>query len=232
MEEISDDTIKAADAIAKHEATMTPEDSASLIFFTNPHYLNILQQKKLCSVKDNAEEIKFYRKRIVSLFKEILKGTDETLNREIKEIHTLFVNASIRYFQMIDKKDIIQGQHQAQAQQAQAQEQDQAQPKEETPEDILNAIGGSTLYSIEEADDLMMRKTICVSNLDNYVINTHANVSNDKRIIPMKLEVDLKASEFKTKGVQPKKVIKSKKKKEDLSKQIVGNENNNGGENA
>lgn len=229
MEEISDDTIKAADAIAKHEATMTPEDSASLIFFTNPHYLNILQQKKLCSVKDNAEEIKFYRKRIVSLFKEILKGTDESLNREIKEIHTLFVNASIRYFQMIDKKDIIQGQHQAQAQ---AQDQDHTEPKEETPEDILNAIGGSTLYSIEEADDLMMRKTISVSNLDNYVINTHANVSNDKRIIPMKLEVDLKASEFKTKGVQPKKVIKSKKKKEDLSKQIVGNENNNGGENA
>ena len=228
MEEISDDTIKAADAIAKHEATMTPEDSASLIFFTNPHYLNILQQKKLCSVKDNAEEIKFYRKRIVSLFKEILKGTDESLNREIKEIHTLFVNASIRYFQMIDKKDIIQGQHQAQAQQ----DQDHTEHKEETPEDILNAIGGSTLYSIEEADDLMMRKTICVSNLDNYVINTHANVSNDKRIIPMKLEVDLKASEFKTKGVQPKKVIKSKKKKEDLYKQIVGNENNNGGENA
>jgi len=200
MEEISDDTIKAADAIAKHEATMTPEDSASLIFFTNPHYLNILQQKKLCSVKDNAEEIKFYRKRIVSLFKEILKGTDESLNREIKEIHTLFVNASIRYFQMIDKKDIIQGQHQAQAQQ----DQDHTEHKEETPEDILNAIGGSTLYSIEEADDLMMRKTFAVPNLDNYVIAKHDASANDLRVIPLQLVIDLKNPDLKTKGVRKK----------------------------
>ena len=45
-------------------------DTASLTFFTNPLYFNILQRKKLCQIKDNAEEVKFYRKRIIALFKE------------------------------------------------------------------------------------------------------------------------------------------------------------------
>jgi hypothetical protein len=221
------DAIAKPDAIANPDAKMNIEDSASLIFFTNPHYLNILQQKKLCNIKDNTEEIKFYRKRIVSLFKEILKGTDDTLNREIKEIHGLFVNTSIRYFQMMDKKDIVQGQHLASEH---ISSDHLAANGEETPEDILNSIGGPELYSVEEADDLMMRKTISLANLDNYVITKH-DTSNETRIIPLKLDMDLKANEFKTKGVvHRKKLIKSKNKKEDLSKQIVGNEDKNGGE--
>ena len=225
----TDAIAKPTDAIAKPtDAKMNIEDSASLIFFTNPHYLNILQQKKLCNIKDNAEEIKFYRKRIVSLFKEILKGTDEALNREIKEIHGLFVNTAIRYFQMMDKKDIVQGQHMVSTEHMVSDH--LAENGEETPEDILNGIGGPELYSIEEADDLMMRKTISLANLDNYVITKH-DTSNETRIIPLKLDMDLKATEFKTKGVvQRKKLIKSKNKKEDLSKQIVGNEDKNGGE--
>ena len=104
-----------------------------------------------------------------------------------------------------------------------------AENGEETAEDILNGIGGPELYSIEEADDLMMRKTISLANLDNYVITKH-DTSSETRIIPLKLEMDLKATEFKTKGVVQRKKIKSKNKKEDLSKQIVGNEDKNGGE--
>ena len=87
---------------------MNMADNASLIFFTNPHYFNILQRKNLCSPPDNKEEVKFYRKRIVSLFKDLMKDPTEQANTEIKEIHKLFVNSAIRYFEMTDKKDIIQ----------------------------------------------------------------------------------------------------------------------------
>jgi hypothetical protein len=182
-------------------------DTASLTFFTNPLYYSILQRKKLCQLKDNSAEIKFYRKRIISLFKDLLKGEDEPVNKEIKEIHTMFVNASIRYFEITDKKDIVQGQHIADptADQAQA---------DQTPEDILNAIGGKDIYSLDEANDIMMRKTITMANLDNYVITKQDTATNDVRIIPMKMEIDLKATSLKDKGVPPK---KSKKKKEDLS---------------
>jgi hypothetical protein len=179
------------------------EDNASLIFFTNPHYLSMLRRKKL-HTEDNAEAIKFYRKRIVSLFKEMLKPSEEQRNKEIKEIHMLFVNAAIRYFEMTDKKDIIQGQHQSP---------DPAEGSEETPEDILDTLVGSELYSIAEANDIMMRKTITLANLDNYVISKQDISKNEMRIIPMKMEIDLKKTELKTKGIKKK----SKNMKEDLS---------------
>ena len=184
-------------------------DSASLTFFTNPLYFNILQRKKLCQIKDNAEEVKFYRKRIIALFKELLK--ESSVNREIKELHTMFVSASIRYFEIMDKKDIIQGQHQH------IQDENASTNPDEldlSPEDLLDSIGGAELTTMDEANDLMMRKTITVANLDNYVIASQDNSANEKRIIPLKMEIDLKTHDLKTKGVPPKKL---KIKKEDLS---------------
>jgi len=207
---------ESIEVIPSHEK-MNSVDTASLTFFTNPHYLNILQRKKLCDIKDNADEVKFYRKRIVSLFKDMLKESEGTINREIKELHTMFVNATIRYFEITDKKDIIQDQH-MQGQHMQGQhmhdDDDDVVPAEElSPEDILNAIDGSEINSISEANDLMMRKTITLANLDNYVITKQDISANEIRIIPMKMEIDLKTHDLKIKGV-PK---KSKKKKEDLS---------------
>jgi hypothetical protein len=186
-------------------------DSASLTFFTNPLYFNILQRKKLCQIKDNAEEVKFYRKRIIALFKELLK--ESSVNREIKELHTMFVSASIRYFEIMDKKDIVQGQHQHQH----IQDENASMNADEldlSPEDLLDTIGGTELTTMDEANDLMMRKTITVANLDNYVIASQDNSANEKRIIPLKMEIDLKTHDLKTKGVPPKKL---KIKKEDLS---------------
>lgn len=186
-------------------------DTASLTFFTNPLYFNILQRKKLCQIKDNAEEVKFYRKRIIALFKELLKESSE--NREIKELHTMFVSASIRYFEIMDKKDIVQGQHQQEEIDSSANFIN-THNVDISPEDLLDTIGGAELTTMDEANDLMMRKTITVANLDNYVITSQDNSANEKRIIPLKLEIDLKTHDLKTKGVPPKKL---KIKKEDLS---------------
>ena len=195
-------------------------DAASLTFFTNPAYYSILQRKKLCNVKDNAEEVKFYRKRIVALFKDILKESDETVNQEIKEIHSLFVNAAIRYFEMLDKKDIIQGQHiqgdHKHIQGDHIQGDESLENENADPEDILNSLGGPELFTIDEANDIMMRKTITVANLDNYVITKQEHTSNETRIIPFKLEIDLKTNDLKTKGVPPKKNKNKKTEKTEL----------------
>jgi len=182
------------------EIKLNIEDNASLIFFTNPHYLNILRRKKISNTTDNVEKMKFYRKRIVSLFKELFKPTED-VNKEIKELHTFFVNTVIRYFEITDKKDIIQEQHQV------------PEGLEKTPEDLLNDIGGSEIYSIAEANDMMMRKTITVANLDNYVTSKQDISKNEMRIIPMKMEIDLKTNQLKTKGIKKK----SKIKKEHIS---------------
>jgi len=198
-------------------------DHASLTFFTNPLYYGILQRKKMANIKDNGPEVKFYRKRITSLFKDLLKPDNEISNREIKEIHSIFVNTAIRYFEILDTKDIVQRQHTNDNALANDDalanniNDDDALANDINDDDALaNEIKDEDLPAFSAANDLMMRKTITVSNLDNYIISKQDNSMNEVRIIPIKLEIDLKTHDLKTKGVTPKK-SKSKKKKEDLS---------------
>ena len=173
-------------------------DSATLNFFSNPHYLGKLN-KKLNPIKsDNKTNVKFYKKRIISLFKEIIKD-DKAPTEEIKDIYNRFVNTMINYFEIIDKKDIIQGMHEI---------------NEPLSSENLEITDCNT---IDQANDLMMKKTIQVANLDNYVIINHDNSSNELRIIPLKMDIDLKTPDLKTKGVKPKKIKKSLNKEEDLS---------------
>ena len=180
-------------------------DNATLTFFSNPLYLEKINKKKLPKTEDYKNHIKFYRKRIVSLFKEMIK--DEPSTRELKEAHDLFIIKAIHHFQMVDKKDIIQGRHiHVQS------EPIQSEPIQSKPgqgdllsEDILP----DDNLTLQEANEKMMKKTINVASLDNYVIINHDTSSNETRFIPMKLEIDLKNPELKSKGV---KSAKGKKK--------------------
>ena len=157
--------------------------------------------------------MKFYRKRLVSLFKDLIKDDNDSPTQELKEMYNRFVNTAMHYFQVIDKKDIIQEQYIKHAGEAGQEEQ-----SEQIIDDVLNDIddSGAENLTINEANDLMMKKTIQMASLDNYVITKHDNSSTEFRIIPVKLEIDLKTPNLKTKGVKLKTKVK-KNKEEDLS---------------
>ena len=207
--DIEDDAqaLAVEQAVAAEQAQTAPvidniSDSATLAFFTNPMYLNILKRKNLGAERDNTVDVKFYRKRIAGLFKDLLKGELAPPTEELKEIHNVFLNTAIRYFKRVDTKDIIQGHIHG------------TQDAEKTPDDLLDEIGANEneneIESLAEANDIMMRKTVNVSSLDNYVIvardnsGNPLNGNNALRIIPLKMEIDLKSPDLKTKGVKPK----------------------------
>lgn len=176
-------------------------DNATLHFFSNPVYLSMINKKLETNKVDNRVNIKFYKKRLVSLFKDMIKGDEMPPNQELKEFYNRFVNTAINYFEMVDKKDIIQSQHNI--------EDEGNIPNQSDTSDL-------DLPNIDKANDLMMKKTIQVASLDNYVITVHDNSSTDFRIIPLKKKIDLKTPDLKTKGVKTR-LKKSKKFEEDLS---------------
>ena len=209
MDKISMDTIAMDNIIID-----TIADNATLEFFTNPSYLNIIKRKlvKTPEDNDNNEAIKFYKKRMTSLFKDIFKE-EVGVDKELKEAHKRFALLAVKYFETIDKKDIIQEQH--------------LNAAAMTEEDLLNAeidaaIDTSNIFTMDDANNVMMRKTITYSNLDNYVIMKEDLSANDLRIIPMKIDINLKTPDLKIKGLKPK-IKKSKNTKEDLSQQILVN---------
>jgi len=199
--------------------------NATLNFFTKPSYLSKLK-KRYSNEKDGSnilkhtESIKFYKKRILSLFKDFLKGNEPShCNSELKHLCHLFAAHSIHYFESVDKQDIIQQEH--------------------TQDDILNenldvdinldldTIEALNVDTIEDANAVMMRKTIVIPSLDNYVIQKTPsdNSGNIKKIIPLKLAIDLKNPILKTKGVKPKGLKKNIKKTEGISETSISETN-------
>ena len=172
-------------------------DAASLIFFSNPLYLGRINQKMVNKTKEHTKsEIKFYRKRLTTLFKEMLKEDEgEEKTRELKETHDNFIAKAINYFQVMDTKDIIQGQHLK----------DAAASSEAASSEAEGVVGLAQRAAHPlRGNEFMMRKTINVASLDNYVIAKHDLSSNDMRIIPVKINIDLKTADLRVKGVKPK----------------------------
>ena len=146
-------------------------------------------------------EIKFYRKRLTTLFKEMLKEDEgEEKTRELKEAHDNFIAKAINYFQVMDTKDIIQGQHLKDAAASSEAASSEAASSEAASSEAEGVVGGNPL----RGNEFMMRKTINVASLDNYVIAKHDLSSNDMRIIPVKINIDLKTADLRVKGVKPK----------------------------
>jgi hypothetical protein len=171
----------------------------TLEFLTNPLYHNMINSKSglINSNKINKQDIKFYRKRIYALSKDLLKG--DSPNESLKKIHDDYVNAAIIYLKMIDTKDIIQEQYQ----------------NEILPDinniNFSNEIGSNEIASNEiasnestnvaDANQQMMRKIVNISNLDNYVIITNKNNIGNEYTLPTKKEINLHTQELKTKGI-------------------------------
>ena len=208
----------------------TETDRATLALFSNPAYLNLLKKRQLTSLKENhSPDIKFYRKRIIALFKTILKGEEIECISELKEIHSTFVLTAINYFKMIDTKDLIQtqyadkdtGENTCVMVDPYMTDVDIGEDEGEVDVSDGNISNGNISdgnisnhnISFDKADEYMMRKTVHVANLDNYIINVNENSANDVRVIPIKMEYDLKAPEFRTKGVKHK---QKKEKKDEI----------------
>ena len=181
---------------------MEPFDAkiASLTYLTNPLYQQVLKQQTQNTVHNNKSDIKFYRKRITALTKDMLKG-DIPDNSYIKAIYESYVNGLIKYFKMVDTSDIIQQQYLNEASEVglgtSASEVGACTTTLDIPIDIPNSKKEITI------DNTMMRKHTGVSTLDNFVIK-QSNDSKETRIIPLIIDVDLKEPSLKKKGVKEK----------------------------
>ena len=174
------------------------DQTSILNFLVNPLYQNNMKKQKELK-KDNSADIKFYRKRIISLCKDMLKDNFES--EELKKIHNNYVNELISYFKMKDTSDILQSQYNSIIDEVK----EQVTPVQVTPVQEVQEI------QVKEGKDTLnkniMRKKN-TSTLDNYV--TIVKKDEELPAYPVKKEINLKTSSLKNKGVRINE-IKSKK---------------------
>ena len=195
-----------ATATTTATATATATAKESLTHFTND-YINRVTLEYLLNkeqyntlirtnpVKNtNKRDVKFYKKRIFNLTKELLTTSDkpDMLPPDVRHAFETYSRFCIQYFKMIDNNDILQADYNS---------------IEIDEDDDANTIDFKETQ--QEADKLLMR-SIQISNnsLDTFVKKKATKKSNI--ILPHQKDVNLKDPVLKIKGIPKKNNIINK----------------------
>lgn len=201
-EEIEETEVKSRAELESNEFL----NKASLDYLINKKHYKI----HLPNIVDkiNRKDKKFYRKRILSLSKDLLyKEEDEThVLSDIKCAFDNYVKTCINYFKLLDRNDIIQQDYNI----------FDGEVKEIKEE---NDFSETAQFLKEENEKLLMRSVKMTSNkLDNF-IKIKMTKQLEDLIIPQQKEINLKDPILKIKGVNKKKNINNNYD-EDTKKQI------------
>jgi len=166
-----------------------------LEYLMNPIlYTKWTATKEFGNNKDFDSDLKFYKKRIVQLTKNMSKG--EKITGQLDASFMDYARSCITYFKYLDRKDILQEEYTG------------LKMEEYTTSDILDV----------NADDNLINPTYkhqkCTINdfIDIKIISTKKK-ENEK--LPIQKTLQLNKDEFKTKGVKKKNKTKPKGIKKD-----------------
>ena len=176
---------------------------ATLEYLSNPAYQNNLANSGITQqpvIRDaiSAADKRFYKKRLISLFKNILKG--EEVSEDIKRAHDEFVHDAIQYFKLIDKRDILQKEHDASEKLATENPHTEVYSSNIKDHEVSQGI-------LSSANKEIMREKKTGGNLDAFVNKKTITVIPPMKI-PSQKAINLKDPTLKNKGVRNKKNIK------------------------
>lgn len=146
----------------------------------------------------NKNERKFYKKRIFSLFKEIITGNEPSdLLPDVKYAYDNFINSCIHYFKAIDNNDLIQAEY------------DNMEITNENNtiiEETITNDNNNKFSENTEFDKMLMRSIkIDIPTLDKYVKKTSTK-KKENIILPKQKNINLQDPELKNKGLKKKNI--------------------------
>ena len=158
-----------------------PTSKYDLLYFTNNNVYKQVDKKEEENPNDE-EDVKFYRKRILHLTKQLLKNEIKTTS-SIKASFNDYVNQVIMDFKFIDKKELLQKEY------------EDIKIKSEKPnEDFKLQV---------ENEKLIKKKTVKTKTMNDFVVQKNKKI---KKYIPPKLKkYDIKTEDFKKKGINKEK---------------------------
>tara|TARA_Y100000389_G_scaffold204569_1_gene258037 strand:- start:7385 stop:7891 length:507 start_codon:yes stop_codon:yes gene_type:complete len=153
------------------------ENQLTLTFLSNPQYHSNLKRNEM--IGPDKHEQKFYRRRVLSLHKDMLRGA--VPDKNIKQIHDNYVSNLINYFKMVDKKDILQ---------------------EEYNDLSIENEGICKDFDVSNANNLLMDHNAKKSTLDKFVKSIKLV---EDPVPPQQKKINLKADKLRNKGIKIKK---------------------------
>jgi len=156
----------------------------TLQFLTNPAYnINRPAVNPIKPVNEN--DIKFYKRRILSITKGFLKGDE--VDATVKHAYDDYVKTMVQYIKTLDKKDLLQEEY------------------KDIETDIScqrpSASDITAMNGLKDVNDVVFRKQPNIT-MDNFVTKK-VKVNMDP--LPQKKNINLRSQELKYKGLRHKK---------------------------
>jgi hypothetical protein len=194
------------------QSNMSEINSITLDYFTNKsQYANLLKKKDYYQSKQFNSDKKFYKKRILDLSKRLFR--DEIENEQLVSGFHNYIKLCIDYLKVLDTKDLLQekyagsnehGEHDKHTEQCEHGGYDKH--NEHNNIDIIDTSYISIKnVSYQNCDHLFAKvEQVKKVNLDSFIINNTIE-KPQKKILPVKEEVNIKTKIHKTKGIMKKK---------------------------
>ena len=158
-----------------------PTSKYDLLYFTNNNVYKQVDKKEEENPNDE-EDIKFYRKRILHLTKQLLKNEIKT-TPSIKASFNDYINQVIMDFKFIDKKELLQKEYDDIKIES-------CKPKEDFKLQVEN-------------EKLIKKKTVKPKTMNDFIVQKNKKI---KKYIPPKVKkYDIKTEDFKKKGINKEK---------------------------
>ena len=150
----------------------------------------VKKNEKKITVSDLKSDVKFYKKRIIQLTKNMMKG--EHVTNSVNKAYNEYMKSCVAYLKFLDTKDILQEEYKGIPEQLDMSDADiDGDPNN-------NLINPTYLHKQNKIEDYLDVKKI-------------SNVPKKETYLPEKKDLKLKDPELKKKGIKKKKGKKKKK---------------------
>jgi hypothetical protein len=185
-------------------------DDATLEYMVNvAQYEKYLRKNNIDYDTGFKRDLKFYRKRIISITKDLFKNEMKDVNVTLNGVFNMYMKACISHLKFEDQSETIQkcyvcmgivaGEPTAQ------QQQQQQQCVCNTKLDALNA------FELNKANELCFKpKEVKKLTLDTYVIKKSSSQKKEPVVFPQQFKFNPKDPSFKYKGLKKQKNKKDK----------------------
>ena len=194
------------------ETDSTEHMTTTLEYLSNPVYHAEVFQTKSKQNEENdtisRNDLKFYRKRISALSRDIMRGNTIQINPNVKEAHDAYVKAAIQYFKNNDRSELLQKEYavceeeveRKGNQQQQQQQQQKQQHNRNTNTNEAEIIMDAANKSLFDTNTTHQNQ----NTLDNFVTTKTLKLAEPTKP-PQRREINLKSPELRLKGVRRRK---------------------------
>ena len=158
-----------------------PTSKYDLLYFTNNNIYKQVEKKDTINLNDD-EDIKFYKKRILHLTKQLLKKEIKTTS-SITESFNNYINQVILHFKFTDKKDVLQKEY------------DNMETIKEKPR--------KNFQLTNENQKLLTKKISKPKTMNDFILQKNKKI---KKYLPPKVKkYNIKTDDFKKKEINKEK---------------------------